>query len=150
MEDIGFWQHNNAIKDREKIVWLLLYDLQGRKFAKPQFEIANSEEREEIFEVGFHRSFFPPFASFHSPTPFSPFTLLVSLSTDLHACICSRILKIYSTPRNCTYQAAGLADVENALLNVKTRLAASISRLRIRGSALNLGEYFSSDVIELW
>ncbi|XP_050582314.1 uncharacterized protein LOC126918450 isoform X1 [Bombus affinis] len=90
LEDIGFWQHNNAIKDREKIVWLLLYDLQGRKFAKPQFEIANSEEREEIFE------------------------------------------------------AAGLADVENALLNVKTRLAASISRLRIRGSALNLDELLPS------
>ncbi|XP_043586458.1 uncharacterized protein LOC122569453 isoform X3 [Bombus pyrosoma] len=90
LEDIGFWQHNNAIKDREKIVWLLLYDLQGRKFAKPQFEIANFEEREKIFE------------------------------------------------------AAGLADVENALLNVKTRLAASISRLRIRGSALNLDELLPS------
>ncbi|XP_033183339.2 uncharacterized protein LOC117153422 isoform X2 [Bombus vancouverensis nearcticus] len=90
LEDIGFWQHNNAIKDREKIVWLLLYDLQGRKFAKPQFETANFEEREKIFE------------------------------------------------------AAGLADVENALLNVKTRLAASISRLRIRGSALNLDELLPS------
>ncbi|XP_033354713.1 uncharacterized protein LOC117236133 isoform X1 [Bombus vosnesenskii] len=90
LEDIGFWQHNNAIKDREKIVWLLLYDLQGRKFAKPQFETVNFEEREKIFE------------------------------------------------------AAGLADVENALLNVKTRLAASISRLRIRGSALNLDELLPS------
>ena len=48
LEDTGFWQRNAAIKDQEKIVWLLLYDMQGRKFAT---EIANLEERERIFEV---------------------------------------------------------------------------------------------------
>lgn len=87
MEDIGFWQHNNAIKDREKIVWLLLYDLQGRKFAKPQFETANFEEREKIFEVGF---LFSPFASFHSPALFH-LLLYLSLcyqSPPLHMYAC--------------------------------------------------------------
>ncbi|KAK9296294.1 hypothetical protein QLX08_009630 [Tetragonisca angustula] len=83
LEDTGFWRRNAAIKDQEKIVWLLLYDMQGRKFAT---EIANLEERERIFEE------------------------------------------------------AGLTDIENALLDVKTHLAASISRLRIGGSALNLDE----------
>ena len=48
LEDTGFWRRNAAIKDQEKIVWLLLYDMQGRKFAT---EIANLEERERIFEV---------------------------------------------------------------------------------------------------
>ncbi|XP_017753318.1 PREDICTED: uncharacterized protein LOC108545959 [Eufriesea mexicana] len=86
LEDIGFWRHNSAIKDQEKIVWLLLYDMQGRKFARPRSEIATCEERAKIFE------------------------------------------------------AAGLANIDNALLEVKTHLAASISRLRIRGSALNLDE----------
>ncbi|KAF3420598.1 LOW QUALITY PROTEIN: hypothetical protein E2986_03106 [Frieseomelitta varia] len=88
LEDTGFWRRNAAIKNQEKIVWLLLYDMQGRKFAT---EIANLEERERMFEE------------------------------------------------------AGLTDIENALLDVKTHLAASISRLRIGGSALNLGEYFFSD-----
>ncbi|CAK9802523.1 Pyruvate dehydrogenase E1 component subunit alpha, somatic form, mitochondrial [Anthophora plagiata] len=87
LEDIGFWRHNAAIKDREKIVWLLLYDMQGRKFTRlPSVEFVAGEEREKIFK------------------------------------------------------AAGLRDIEKALLKVKTHLAASISRLRIRSSALKLDE----------
>ncbi|XP_017794150.1 PREDICTED: uncharacterized protein LOC108575767 [Habropoda laboriosa] len=87
LEDIGFWRYNDAIKDREKMVWLLLYDMQGRKFARlPPAEMVAMEEREKMF------------------------------------------------------QAAGLKEIENALLEVKTHVAASISRLRIRGSALKLDE----------
>ncbi|XP_076760908.1 uncharacterized protein LOC143429264 [Xylocopa sonorina] len=86
LEDIGFWRHNAAIKDQERIVWLLLYDMQGRKFDRSQFKTSASEVREKLFKD------------------------------------------------------AGLADIENSLLEVKTHLAASISRLRIRSSALNLDE----------
>lgn len=39
------------------------------------------------------------------------------------------------------FQTFGLKDIEDALLTAKTHLAASISRLRIGGSALSLG-YF--------
>ncbi|XP_076248966.1 uncharacterized protein LOC143188523 [Calliopsis andreniformis] len=85
LNDVGFWGRNSELKDQEKIVWLLLYDMQGRKFAR-RGEIADVEEREKAFE------------------------------------------------------AAGLMDIENALLEAKTHLAASFSRLRIRGSALNLNE----------
>nr|XP_034172691.1 uncharacterized protein LOC117600852 isoform X1 [Osmia lignaria] len=89
LKDIGFWRRNNAMRDRERIVWLLLYDMQGRKFAK-QREMDAVKERKTIFE------------------------------------------------------AAGLADIENALLEAKTHLAASISRQRIRGSALSLDELLPS------
>lgn len=85
LKDVGFWGRNSALKDREKIVWLLLYDMQGRKFLR-RGEVDAVEEREKLFH------------------------------------------------------AAGLMDIENALLEAKTHLAASISRLRIHGSALNLGE----------
>ncbi|XP_011639462.1 uncharacterized protein LOC105428713 [Pogonomyrmex barbatus] len=82
----GFWYRNNALKSRERVVWLLLYDMQGRKFARRRDGSA-LEMREKIFET------------------------------------------------------VGLKDIEDALLKAKTHLAASISRLRIAGSALNLG-YF--------
>ncbi|CAL7936169.1 unnamed protein product [Xylocopa violacea] len=42
--------------------------------------------------------------------------------------------------REKAFKDAGLTDIENSLLEVKTHLAASISRLRIRNSALNLDE----------
>ncbi|XP_076649535.1 uncharacterized protein LOC143357149 [Halictus rubicundus] len=83
LEEVGFWRRNGTLKPRRKIVWLLLYDMQGRKFSR-RGEIDAVEEREKIF------------------------------------------------------QAAGLMDIEEALLDAKTHLAASISRLRIRGSALSL------------
>ncbi|XP_029055462.2 uncharacterized protein LOC114882694 isoform X2 [Osmia bicornis bicornis] len=89
LKDIGFWRRNSAMKDRERIVWLLLYDMQGRKFAR-QREMDAVKKRKTIFE------------------------------------------------------AAGLADIENALLEAKTHLAASISRQRIRGSALSLDELLPS------
>lgn len=41
--------------------------------------------------------------------------------------------------RERAFEEAGLKDVEDALLRTKTRLAASVSRLRIGGSALSLG-----------
>ncbi|XP_076623668.1 uncharacterized protein LOC143343051 [Colletes latitarsis] len=85
LTEVQFWRRNVSLKDRERIVWLLLYDMQGRKFAR-RGEIAAVEERENMFK------------------------------------------------------AAGLMDIEKALLEAKTHLAASISRLRIRGSALSLDE----------
>nr|XP_012140185.1 PREDICTED: uncharacterized protein LOC100880076 isoform X2 [Megachile rotundata] len=85
LKDTGFWRQNSAIEDREKIVWLLLYDMQGRKFGIRD-EVDAAEERKRIFE------------------------------------------------------AAGLTDIDDALLEAKTHLAASISRLRIRGSALKLDD----------
>ena len=41
--------------------------------------------------------------------------------------------------RNEALREAGLLDINTALLEMKTRLAASLSRLRIGGSALSLG-----------
>ncbi|CAD6232906.1 GSCOCG00007042001-RA-CDS [Cotesia congregata] len=32
LEDVGFWINNRELKKRERIVWLLLFDMQGRKF----------------------------------------------------------------------------------------------------------------------
>lgn len=53
LEDGGFWYENGAMRQRERVVWLLLYDMQGRKFALRRdggaFEI-----REKIFKV-YHR-----------------------------------------------------------------------------------------------
>nr|XP_033331040.1 putative methyltransferase NSUN7 isoform X1 [Megalopta genalis] len=85
LKEVGFWRFNDQLKQRRKIVWLLLYDLQGRKFSS-RGEIDAVEEREKIF------------------------------------------------------QNAGLKDIEAALLEAKTHLAASLSRQRIRGSALSLDE----------
>ncbi|XP_029178792.1 uncharacterized protein LOC114946465 [Nylanderia fulva] len=85
LEDAGFWYENSALKQRERVVWLLLYDMQGRKFARRRD--GNALE------------------------------------------IRNRIFKTY-----------GLKNIENALLKAKTHLAASISRLRIGGSALSLDE----------
>ncbi|XP_011873581.1 PREDICTED: uncharacterized protein LOC105565196 isoform X2 [Vollenhovia emeryi] len=85
LEDGGFWYRNGALKLRERVVWLLLYDMQGRKFARRRAGSA-TETREKIFE------------------------------------------------------RVGLKDIEDALLKAKTHLAASISRLRIGGSALNLDQ----------
>ncbi|XP_054012839.1 uncharacterized protein LOC128894853 [Hylaeus anthracinus] len=89
LKEVQFWSRNDTLKDRERIVWLLLYDMQGRKFAR-RGEVTAVEEREKMFE------------------------------------------------------AAGLTSIEQALLKVKTHLAASISRLRIRGSALSLDELLPS------
>ncbi|XP_046414680.1 LOW QUALITY PROTEIN: uncharacterized protein LOC124176889 [Neodiprion fabricii] len=85
LEDIGFWYHHPDYKHEERIVWLLLYDMQGRKFGR-RGEVNEVAEREKAF------------------------------------------------------QEAGLKEIEDALLKAKTRLAASVSRLRIGGSALNLSE----------
>ncbi|GAB1863654.1 hypothetical protein CAJAP_04733 [Camponotus japonicus] len=85
LEDSGFWQENSGLKQREKVVWLLLYDMQGRKFARRRDGNA--------------------------------------LET-----------------RNRIFKTFGLKDIEDALLMSKTHLAASISRLRIGGSALSLDE----------
>ncbi|XP_078040673.1 LOW QUALITY PROTEIN: uncharacterized protein LOC144471941 [Augochlora pura] len=85
LKEVGFWRCNDELKQRRKIVWLLLYDMQGRKFSS-RGEIDGVEEREKIF------------------------------------------------------QTAGLMDIEGALLEAKTHLAASLSRQRIRGSALSLDE----------
>ncbi|XP_018377874.1 PREDICTED: putative methyltransferase NSUN7 [Trachymyrmex cornetzi] len=84
LEDGGFWYRNNALKQRERIVWLLLYDMQGRKFA---------HRRGSAYEI-----------------------------------------------REKVFETVGLKDIEDALLKAKTHLAASISRLRISGSALILDE----------
>lgn len=89
LEDVGFWYHHPEYKNEEKIVWLLLYDMQGRKFGR----------RGEVNEV---------------------------------------------VARERAFEAAGLKDIEDALLTARTRLAASVSRLRIGGSALNLGKNFSN------
>lgn len=50
LEDSGFWQGNSALKQREKVVWLLLYDMQGRKFARRRDGNA-LETRNRIFKV---------------------------------------------------------------------------------------------------
>lgn len=81
---MGFWLRHGQLKQREKVVWLLLYDMQGRKFARVGGSAAVAMRNEALRE-------------------------------------------------------AGLLDVEQALLVMKTRLAASLSRLRIGGSALSLG-----------
>ncbi|XP_012059737.1 PREDICTED: uncharacterized protein LOC105622940 [Atta cephalotes] len=83
LEDGGFWYRNNVLKQQERVVWLLLYDMQGRKFTRRG---SACETREKVFET------------------------------------------------------VGLKDIEDALLKAKTHLAASISRLRINGSALILDE----------
>ncbi|XP_024946504.1 uncharacterized protein LOC107273416 isoform X2 [Cephus cinctus] len=85
LDDVAFWYYHPKFKSRERIVWLLLYDMQGRKFAR-RGDIAEVEAREKAFE------------------------------------------------------AANLKEIEDTLLNAKIRLAASVSRLRIEGSALTLGE----------
>lgn len=85
MEDVGFWHHYKNLRKQEKIVWLLLYDMQGRKFARLGNKLAIAE-RERAFNL------------------------------------------------------ANLKYVEDCLLETKTRLAASVSRLRIGGSALTLGK----------
>lgn len=84
LDDVGFWLRHSQLKRREKVVWLLLYDMQGRKFARIGGSAALAMRNEALRE-------------------------------------------------------AGLLDVEQALLDLKTRLAASLSRLRIGGSALSLG-----------
>ncbi|KAI4488310.1 hypothetical protein M0804_005158 [Polistes exclamans] len=83
LQDIGFWSRNHGLKNRERIVWLLLYDMQGRKFSR-RSDIVTTKTRDQIFK------------------------------------------------------AIGLKNIENALLEVRTHLAASMSRLRIAGSALTL------------
>ncbi|XP_015171449.1 PREDICTED: uncharacterized protein LOC107063843 [Polistes dominula] len=83
LQDIGFWSRNHELKNRERIVWLLLYDMQGRKFSR-RGDIVTIKTRDRIFK------------------------------------------------------AIGLKNIENALLEVRTHLAASMSRLRIAESALTL------------
>lgn len=48
--------------------------------------------------------------------------------------------KLAIAEREKAFKLAGLKDVEDCLLETKTRLAASVSRLRIGGSALTLGK----------
>ncbi|XP_008551675.2 uncharacterized protein LOC103574095 [Microplitis demolitor] len=83
LDDVGFWVNNKELKDHERIVWLILFDMQGRKFTNPS-QIAQLEMRKSLFKE------------------------------------------------------AGLLGIEESLLKIKTKLAASISRLRIGGSALTL------------
>ncbi|XP_058790804.1 uncharacterized protein LOC131664006 isoform X2 [Phymastichus coffea] len=85
LDDVDFWLHHANLKKQEKVVWLLLYDMQGRKFAR------------------------------------------LGSSTTI-------------AMRNDALREAGLLEIEKALLDLKTRLAASLSRLRISGSALSLDE----------
>ncbi|XP_066581940.1 putative methyltransferase NSUN7 [Prorops nasuta] len=89
LANMQFWQKNNSLKEKERVVWLLLYDLQARRFAR-----LGDDEAIEM--------------------------------------------------RMQTFEAAGLKRIEEALLRNKTRLAASISRLRIAGSALSLDELLPS------
>lgn len=86
LDDVGFWVNNKELKDHERIVWLILFDMQGRKFTNPS-QIAQLEMRKSLFKE------------------------------------------------------AGLLGIEESLLKIKTKLAASISRLRIGGSALTLGSF---------
>lgn len=87
LEDVNFWSRCPDFKERKRIVWLLLYDMQGRKFARPVSSAAIETRNEALRE-------------------------------------------------------AGLLEIEEALIGMKTKLAASLSRLRINGSALSLGEAF--------
>ena len=50
--------------------------------------------------------------------------------------------KVAIAEREDSFNSAGLKEIENSLLDMKTRLAASISRLRIEGSALSLGNFY--------
>lgn len=85
LQDVNFWQRHRELLERKRIVWLLLYDMQGRKFARPNSTAAIERRKQGMKE-------------------------------------------------------AGLLEIEEALIGMKTKLAASMSRLRISGSALNLGE----------
>ncbi|XP_014209639.1 uncharacterized protein LOC106640199 [Copidosoma floridanum] len=85
LDDVGFWGRYGRLKKRDKVVRLLLYDMQGRKFARVGNGAAIARRNEALAE-------------------------------------------------------AGLLDIEKALLATRTRLAASLSRLRIGGSALSLDE----------
>lgn len=88
LDDVNFWQRHPELKERKRIVWLLLYDLQGRKFARAPSTAAVAERVEALKE-------------------------------------------------------AGLLEIEEALIGMKTKLAASLSRLRISGAALSLGMFCS-------
>lgn len=70
LEDGGFWHENSALKQREKVVWLLLYDMQGRKFARRRDGNA-LEIRNRIFKV----------YSFFSAITLVPFSSLKAQST---------------------------------------------------------------------
>ncbi|XP_011299529.1 uncharacterized protein [Fopius arisanus] len=83
LEDSDFWKKYRTFRSRDRIVWLLLYDMQGRKFSRSP-QVAIQEARDNAFKE------------------------------------------------------AGIQDIEDALVERKTRLAASVSRLRIGGSALTL------------
>lgn len=50
LQDVGFWSRNQALKNRERIVWLLLYDMQGRKFSR-RGDIVTIKARDKIFKV---------------------------------------------------------------------------------------------------
>lgn len=65
LKDAGFWHENSALKQREKVVWLLLYDMQGRKFTRRRDGNA-LETRNRIFKV----------YSFFSAITFVPFSSL--------------------------------------------------------------------------
>ncbi|XP_034952478.1 uncharacterized protein [Chelonus insularis] len=83
LNDAGFWNRYPQLRDRERNVWLLLYDMLGKKFTNP-VHVSVTEIRRKMF------------------------------------------------------QAAALFDIEEALIKMKTKLAASVSRLRIGGAAFTL------------
>jgi len=61
LEDSGFWYRNAALKQQERIVWLLLYYMQGRKFTH-RYGGSTCKTREKIFEVCCN--YIIPFVSF--------------------------------------------------------------------------------------
>ncbi|KAK0180586.1 hypothetical protein PV327_002953 [Microctonus hyperodae] len=83
LENADFWTNYGELRSHERIVWLLLYDMLGRKFTN-----------------------YPQVAAIQI--------------------------------RNRIFKTAGLNEIEQALLKSKTKLAASVSRLRIGGSAVTL------------
>ncbi|XP_011501526.1 PREDICTED: uncharacterized protein LOC105365130 [Ceratosolen solmsi marchali] len=85
LDNVGFWQRYGLLRKRERLVWLLLYDMHGRKFSR-----------------------------IHSNSAIAA--------------------------RNHSLKEADLLDVEEALLDMKTKVAAGVSRLRIGSSALSLDE----------
>ncbi|EGI67267.1 hypothetical protein G5I_04149 [Acromyrmex echinatior] len=96
LEDGGFWYRNNALKQQERVVWLLLYDMQGRKFAHRRGSAC--ETREKVFE---ERSLCLGAA-----------TLAQAIRV---ARLCGPVVLTHSiAPRHTGYLAGLLADIEDA------------------------------------
>lgn len=126
LQDVGFWSRNHGLKDRERIVWLLLYDMQGRKFAR-RGDIVTIKTRDRIFKVRINE-----------------WTTTKLFGSIIYLSIILVFIFLW------VVQAVGLRDIENALLEVRTHLAASMSRLRIAGSALTLGKSYISLVVRTY